>query len=67
MTIEDNSVLGGFGSAVLQMLNSRGLHIPVKILGYSDAFIGHGSQAVLWGNAGINAEGIAAALSLFHK
>jgi 1-deoxy-D-xylulose-5-phosphate synthase len=58
VTIEDNNVLGGFGSAVLQLLNEQGLHLPVKILGYGDTFTEHGPQTTLWGNAGIDAEGI---------
>ncbi len=58
VTIEDNNVLGGFGSAVLQLLNERGLHLPVRILGYGDTFIEHGPQATLWNNAGIDADGI---------
>ncbi len=58
VTIEDNSALGGFGSTVLQLLNQRGLHLPIKILGYSDTFIEHGPQATLWSNAGIDADGI---------
>jgi len=58
VTIEDNNVPGGFGSAVLQLLNEHGLHLPVKILGYGDTFTEHGPQATLWKNAGIDAEGI---------
>ncbi|MCL1980219.1 MAG: 1-deoxy-D-xylulose-5-phosphate synthase [Proteobacteria bacterium] len=58
ITIEDNSILGGFGSGVLQLLNERGLHPPVTILGHPDHFVEHGPQAVLWANAGIDADGI---------
>jgi 1-deoxy-D-xylulose-5-phosphate synthase len=58
VTIEDNSALGGFGSGVLQLLNEHRLHLPVKILGYSDSFVEHGPQAILWRNAGIDADGI---------
>lgn len=58
VTIEDNSVLGGFGSGVLQLLNEHRLHLPVRILGYSDSFVEHGPQATLWHNAGIDADGI---------
>ena len=58
VTIEDNSILGGFGSAVLQLLNQQGLLLPTKILGYGDSFIEHGPQATLWSNAGIDADGI---------
>ncbi len=58
VTIEDNNALGGFGSAVLQLLNEQGLYLPVKILGYNDTFIEHGPQSTLWNNAGIDTEGI---------
>jgi hypothetical protein len=50
--------LSGFGSGVLQLLNERGLHLPVKILGYADSFVEHGPQTTLWNNAGIDADGI---------
>ena len=58
VTVEDNCVQGGFGSAVLEALNERGLHLPVRRLGYADRFIEHGPQAVLWRAAGIDADGI---------
>ena len=58
VTIEDNSVQGGFGSAVLQLLNERDLQFPVRMLGYGDHFIEHGPQALLWREAGIDADGI---------
>ena len=58
VTVEDNCVQSGFGSAVLEVLNERGLHLPVQRLGYEDRFIEHGPQAVLWRAAGIDADGI---------
>jgi 1-deoxy-D-xylulose-5-phosphate synthase len=61
VTIEDNVVQGGFGSAVLQLLNQRGLLLPCTTLGYADNFIEHGPQSTLWRNAGIDADGIARA------
>ncbi|MGE4403863.1 MAG: transketolase C-terminal domain-containing protein, partial [Desulfobulbus sp.] len=65
VTIEDNAVQGGFGSAILELLNQKGLRLPTTLLGYGDTFIEHGPQSVLWHNAGIDAEGIAkAALAL---
>lgn len=67
VTVEDNCVQGGFGSAVLEVLNERGLHLPVQRLGYVDRFIEHGPQAVLWRAAGIDADGIArSVLDLLH-
>jgi 1-deoxy-D-xylulose-5-phosphate synthase len=68
VTIEDNAVQGGFGSAVLQLFNRRGLYLPCTTLGYSDTFIEHGPQPILWRNAGIDADGIArAALTLLQR
>jgi 1-deoxy-D-xylulose-5-phosphate synthase len=58
VTVEDNAVQGGFGSAVLQLLNQRGLFLPCSTLGYADNFIEHGPQSTLWRNAGIDADGI---------
>ena len=67
VTVEDNCVQGGFGSAVLEALNERGLHLPVRRLGYVDRFVEHGPQAVLWQAAGIDADGIArSVLDLLH-
>ena len=67
VTVEDNCVQGGFGSAVLEALNERGLHLPVRRLGYEDRFIEHGPQAVLWRAAGIDADGIVhSVLDLLH-
>jgi 1-deoxy-D-xylulose-5-phosphate synthase len=49
VTIEDNVRMGGFGSAVLELLADNNLsHIRVNILGYSDRFIEHGTQEILW-------------------
>jgi 1-deoxy-D-xylulose-5-phosphate synthase len=58
VTIEDNVKKGGFGSAVLQMLNEQHQRVPVRILGYGNKFIEHGPQPILWSNAGIDTPGI---------
>lgn len=65
LTVEDGCIQGGFGSAVLQCLHENGVFAPVKILGYADAFIEQGPQNVLWRQAGIDSEGIAAAVRSF--
>lgn len=43
-TLEDNSVVGGFGTNVLGLINASGIDAKVKILGYPDKFIHHGSK-----------------------
>ena len=44
ITIEDNVVSGGFGSAVLETLNRENLNTQVVNLGWPDQFIPHGSD-----------------------
>ncbi len=44
VTLEDHSLAGGFGSAVLEALQDAGLSIPVERIGWPDVFIGHASS-----------------------
>ena len=66
LTVEENVLQGGFGSAVLEFLNDRALqHIHVKRLGIPDRFVEHGSQGRLRQDLGIDTEGIAAVAYAF--
>ncbi len=47
VTIEDNTVVGGFGSCVLEELNNIGINVKTKIFGFPDKFISHGSRKQL--------------------
>lgn len=67
MTIEENMVAGGFGSAVLEALQECPNHPLVKILGVSDTFVEHGPQAYLRRKYGLDAEGIVSATINFVK
>ncbi len=59
VTVEENAVQGGFGSAVLEALHRMGLGgVEVRTLGIPDQFIEHGSQAELRRLCGIDEEGI---------
>lgn len=44
VTIEDGTVVGGFGSHVLETLNRNEINAKVKIFGFPDIFITHGSR-----------------------
>jgi 1-deoxy-D-xylulose-5-phosphate synthase len=49
VTVEDNVRQGGFGNAILELLASNHLpHIKVRNLGYSDSFLEHATQEILW-------------------
>lgn len=59
ITIEENVLAGGFGSAVLEYLNSTDLHdLKIKTIGVPDEFVEQGSQKTLRKKYGIDAEGI---------
>jgi 1-deoxy-D-xylulose-5-phosphate synthase len=63
LTVEDHSVQGGFGSAVLEAAQEMGLSCArVDRLGLPDRFIEHGSRAGQLAEAGIDAAGIAASM-----
>ncbi|MFO7833102.1 MAG: 1-deoxy-D-xylulose-5-phosphate synthase, partial [Halohasta sp.] len=59
VTVEENSVLGGFGAAVLELLQEEGLRVPVRTLGLPDRFVGHGPVDRLLRDTGLDGEGIA--------
>jgi 1-deoxy-D-xylulose-5-phosphate synthase len=48
VTIEDGSAMGGFGSAVGELLHAHDLHnVRLKIIGLPDIFVEHGAPAIL--------------------
>ena len=44
ITLEDNVLAGGFGSAILEILQQKDVSIPVKRFGWPDQFIEHGNS-----------------------
>jgi 1-deoxy-D-xylulose-5-phosphate synthase len=58
MTIEDGSVSGGFGSAILEYANSVKHQKHIEILGYQESIIGQGSREELLEDNGIDITGI---------
>jgi 1-deoxy-D-xylulose-5-phosphate synthase len=59
VTVEENAIMGGAGSAVLESLEAQGLHMPVLQLGLPDKFVEHGDPAILLADCGLNKDGIA--------
>lgn len=71
ITVEENTLIGGFGSAVLELLAEEGLEyaeselaedqsgiIQIKRIGLPDRFIEHGSQRKLYAIYGLTSESI---------
>jgi len=59
VTVEDNSLIGGFGSGVLEVLTELGESTPALRLGIPDRFISHGSIKRLLAEIHLDANGIA--------
>ena len=58
VTVEENVIMGGAGSAVLESLQQAGKTLPVLQLGLPDRFIDHGDPGIQLAHAGLNKEGI---------
>jgi 1-deoxy-D-xylulose-5-phosphate synthase len=67
VTLEENAVAGGAGSAVLEVLQRLGSGIPVLQLGVPDAFVEHGSREDNLAAAGLDAPAIRAAIERFWR
>ncbi len=59
LTVEDGTVEGGFGSAILEFMNRHGYKNEVRILGIPDRLVEHGTPKELIRECGYDAEGIA--------
>jgi len=62
VTVEEGCLPGGFGSAVLELFQERGLLVPTERLGLPDEFVAHGNADQQKSRFGLDAEGIAAAV-----
>ena len=58
VTIEDNAIQGGLGSAVIEFMVDHGYHAEVKRLGIQDRIFEHGSQDQLFAESGFDIIGI---------
>jgi len=68
VTVEDNVLAGGFGSAVLEYISEQNFNwVKVLRLGFPDKFIEHGTREQLLTKYGLTAEGIAAEVNAFMK
>lgn len=58
VTVEDNAIAGGAGSAVNEYLTARGIQTTVINLGLPDRFLDHGARGELLADCGLDARGI---------
>jgi len=62
VTLEDNAVAGGAGSAVAEFFAAHGLTLPILHLGLPDLFLEHASREQVLAEAGLDAAGVKAAI-----
>ncbi|MAV76312.1 MAG: 1-deoxy-D-xylulose-5-phosphate synthase [Cellvibrionales bacterium] len=62
VTLEENTIQGGAGSAVLEYLNQTGVMLPILQLGLPDRFVDHGKHKDLLASCGLDKIGIEQAI-----
>ena len=63
VTIEENSLQGGAGSAVSEHLHAQNIVMPLLQLGLPDSFVDHGKHQQMLADCGLDAKGIGLAIS----
>ncbi len=58
ITVEDGTIVGGFGSAVVEFMAKHGYHAEIKMLGIPDRLVEHGTLKELHRECGYDALGI---------
>jgi len=67
ITIEDGTIVGGFGSAIIEFMCDNAYTAQVKRLGIPDKFIEHGTQQELYKECGFDPDSIIAAIRSMAK
>ncbi len=67
ITIEDGTIVGGFGTGVIEFMCENGYKANVKRLGIPDKFIGHGSREELYRECGFDTDSICTAVKTMVK
>ncbi len=62
VTVEENAILGGAGSAVSELLNQNNIRCSILQLGLPDEFIEHGNRPEQLAQLGLNSAGITASI-----
>jgi len=58
VTLEENAVAGGAGSAVNECLAAQGIQIPVRNIGLPDCFVEQGERGELLDECGLDADAV---------
>ncbi len=67
LTVEDGTIVGGFGSAIAEFMVKHNYKVDIKMLGIPDEIIEHGTPKQLYQEVGIDAESIANMIRTLDK
>ena len=67
ITVEDGTIVGGFGSAILEFMAAHNYQATIKILGIPDRLVEHGTLKELYNECGYDANGIIDAVKKIHS
>ncbi len=67
ITVEDGTIMGGLGSAVLEFFADHNYQLQVTRLGVPDRFIDHGTQQILYKECGYDVQGICQTVKVLVK
>ncbi len=65
ITLEENTINGGFGSAILEFFSSQGIQVNLLMIGLPDKFIEHGSRDILLEKYGLTSSKITQRIKKF--
>ncbi len=64
VSVEENAIQGGAGSAIAEVLSAHGVTVPLLQLGLPDTFIEQGDPVKMLAECGLNADGIVRSIRL---
>ena len=67
VTLEDGTVKGGLGSAVVEYMAQNGYTPRIKVMGIPDSFVEHGTPEQLYRICGMDADSVLAAIMEFKE
>ena len=67
ISIEDGSLIGGFGTSILEYISKKSINLNIKTLGIDDAFVTHGSRSELLDLIGLSVNKLYDKIKLIYE
>jgi 1-deoxy-D-xylulose-5-phosphate synthase len=66
VSLEENTIVGGMGSSILEYYNSKNYKNDILVIGLPDRFVDHGTQTELHNELGIDGNGVFEKVKMFY-